>query len=357
MNIKTIGLYTLISIFCLINTSLATSLLSGIALTENDEGVVVIDVKSKTALEQAGIERGDIIQKIEGEQISTLEDYLELSEKIKTQNMNQVKIVFKRKDTVIEKTVKHYVAEITTYKGTSNDNANNNDYIEREIENINTLFSNNSITPAQHVESIAQNLIKHINSNPNFAFPQWYAVPRDILNKLDKIVFLLTSSQEINAWTDSKAVYIATGTFSFVNSDSELALVLAHELAHIIKHHHGKRVIGTFAATTMSSISNVFFSGLGDLVGYGSRFLLLKYDRGQELEADALALQIINKAGYDLDKAIAFHEKIDENMPAIKTFLSTHPSSKERVANLKQLASKIKHSQPILKSNRLQSNQ
>ena len=209
-------------------------------------------------------------------------------------------------------------------------------------KNANSVSSIGFTDPVRRIESIAQRVVKHLIAQPHFAFPKNYKITSEMLYKLETMPVLLSYTAEINAWTDGDVIYIASAMFDFAKSDSELAIILAHEMAHVIKNHKGIRIISSTTAAAMSTISDAFVAGLGNLVNLGSKLVLLKYDRHQENEADLLALQIINNAQYDMSDAIKIYERLDMNMPTIRNFLNSHPSSKQRVVNLKQLALKIK---------------
>ncbi len=72
--------------------------------------------------------------------------------------------------------------------------------------------------------------------------------------------------------------------------------------------------------------------GLGSQLG-----ILLPYSRKQELEADRIGLVIMALAGYDPRKAVEFWERMSKMSPnSIPEFLSTHPSHKRRVQEIKK---------------------
>jgi len=236
-------------------------------------------------------------------------------------------------------------ADLLPQRIASVDNENSASVVN--IVNVSNSSINGFSDPVKRIEFIAKRLVKHLMSQPGFVFPKNYAVTSAMLYKLETMPVILSYTGEINAWTDGNAIYIASAMFDFSKSDSELAIVLAHEMSHVIKNHKGVRVISATTVAAMSTISDAFISGLGNLVNLGSKLVLLKYDRHQENEADHLALQIINKAQYDMDEAIKIYERLDQDMPTMKNFLNSHPSSRERVVNLKRLATKIKQLQTL----------
>ena len=66
--------------------------------------------------------------------------------------------------------------------------------------------------------------------------------------------------------------------------------------------------------------------------------VLLPYSRKHEYEADKIGVYIMKLAGYDINAAPAFWEKMMAGGSGSKTdFLSTHPSDSKRIAALKEV--------------------
>jgi len=129
------------------------------------------------------------------------------------------------------------------------------------------------------------------------------------------VTIKVLDAEEVNAMA-------LPGGFFFVNSglilkadnESELAGVMAHELAHIAARH-GTRQASRGQIVNMASIPLIF---MGGWTGYGIRqaasilvpVTFLKFSRGFEREADLLGLQYLYKAGYDPTSFVDFFEKI-----------------------------------------------
>jgi predicted Zn-dependent protease len=144
-------------------------------------------------------------------------------------------------------------------------------------------------------------------------------------------------------------VGIYTGLFKYIHSDSDLATVISHEVAHALARHAGERLsqgtlaragglalgIGLAALGVGSGASQVAMQGygLGTTVG-----ILLPYSRVQESEADKIGLILMAKAGYDPKLALQFWEGFatsKEGKARMPQFLSTHPSDATRIQNIK----------------------
>lgn len=128
-------------------------------------------------------------------------------------------------------------------------------------------------------------------------------------------------------------VAVTAGLLRIVDSDAELAAVLAHEFAHHIARHiaraQTRTVLGALAGAVIGA-----YTGLGDLSGLGAQVGRLSYSKSDEREADYLAAYITARAGYDLDEAGGIWPKLvgsgDARVAA--GLLDTHPAGPERLA-------------------------
>jgi predicted Zn-dependent protease len=136
----------------------------------------------------------------------------------------------------------------------------------------------------------------------------------------------------VNAWTDGDAVWISRGMMRFLKSDDELALVLAHEMAHAYKGHIPYVRVRQVLEQALAMVTDMFAPGAGKaaivLVEAASR----KFDRDQEREADLFGLVWAHRAGFDISGAKDLWRRMAIEIPeSVETgFLSSHPSSAER---------------------------
>lgn len=136
-------------------------------------------------------------------------------------------------------------------------------------------------------------------------------------------------------------IIVFQGLIERLNSEEALAMVLAHEMAHI-RHRHPVRAMGRGLAVglLLSAVS----SSLGELAGNplsktGS-LSLLKYSRDQEREADEAAFKALGKRYGQLGGAhevFALFDTLHGNKARI-ALLQTHPLTEERRQNLLALA-------------------
>ncbi len=140
-------------------------------------------------------------------------------------------------------------------------------------------------------------------------------------------------------------VGIFSGIMPIAQTPTGLAVVMAHEIAHAVAWHGNERMsqalllqLGGMALSEALSkkpeqTQRLFLAafGLGAQVG-----VLLPYSRLHESEADELGLIFMAKAGYNPREAIDFWQRMaDAQGAAPPEFLSTHPSGRSRVENIR----------------------
>lgn len=134
--------------------------------------------------------------------------------------------------------------------------------------------------------------------------------------------FSVTPDAAVNAtsWADGR-VSVTAALLRFVQSDDELAAVLAHEMAHVELRHGQKRAVA--GAATLLAAAAVAWAAheLADASAWESGGLaagaiftlspavLLPGQRAHELEADLHSLVILRRTGYDPRGAVAFWER------------------------------------------------
>ena len=143
-------------------------------------------------------------------------------------------------------------------------------------------------------------------------------------------------------------IFVSRGVLVLVNSEDELAGILAHEIAHVEEHHASERnnlALATSPIRLSASLAGwatgLIIPGLGDaIVELGestSGLVLAPYSREQEREADRVGQSLTAKAGYqpqglvDLLDTMAKAEALDrENIPE-QSWFDSHPATAERV--------------------------
>ena len=124
-------------------------------------------------------------------------------------------------------------------------------------------------------------------------------------------------------------------------SDAELAAVLGHEISHALREHTRERVSRAYEqqiALAGHAVVTGIDAGAMDLANeVASVTFQLPHSREQEAEADVMGLELMARADYDPHAAVTLWKKMmaaDRSAPP--QFLSTHPSSENRIAELER---------------------
>jgi len=128
-------------------------------------------------------------------------------------------------------------------------------------------------------------------------------------------------------------------------TDDEVAMVMGHEIAHALREHARKQAGKNTATSVVARIAGAIGSAylgtdprLGDAVaGAAAKGLALSYSRDDETEADLVGMDLAARAGFDPRAGIALWQKmgaVNKNQPL--SFLSTHPSGKDRIEKMNQ---------------------
>lgn len=138
---------------------------------------------------------------------------------------------------------------------------------------------------------------------------------------------------------------VYTGIFKVATNQDQLAAVIAHEIGHVIAHHHDERITRQMGAQAGLGV-------LGALVGsqYGTgaaqttqqlggmavqTALLLPNNRTQESEADVVGQRLMAQAGFDPGQAVnLWQNMIRASSGSAPEWLSTHPDPQNRIAEL-----------------------
>lgn len=161
--------------------------------------------------------------------------------------------------------------------------------------------------------------------------------------------FFIVNSPEINAFAGPGGhIGVNTGLILTSSSESELAAVMAHELAHVRLHHlyrmmqHQSQMRIPMLASMLASIalglinptlgSGAMMASVGGLAQDS-----INFTRAKEKEADRIGIDMLIRAGFDPRAMAGFFKKMQQttrlyysaNVPAI---LRTHPLDDERIA-------------------------
>ena len=169
------------------------------------------------------------------------------------------------------------------------------------------------------------------------------------------VTIKVLDSEDVNAMAlPGGFFYVNSGLILKAESESELAGVMAHEIAHIAARH-GTRQATRGQLVNMATIPLIF---MGGWTGYGIRQAtsiavplgFLSFSRGFESEADMLGLQYLYKAGYDPTSFVDFFEKIqsdEKKKPGtMAKVFSSHPLTDDRIKNSQKNIQEILQAKP-----------
>ncbi len=202
-----------------------------------------------------------------------------------------------------------------------------------QIKQQTPLTKNKNIQ--QYVLCIANKIIPHVKQNPNPS--QW-----------EVVVF---EDNQANAFAlPGYKIGVYTGLLKYAKNQDQLAAVMGHEVAHVIAKHGNERVSNQMATQTGLDIAAVFpggeQGGSNELIlaglGLGAQYgVVLPFSRSHESEADLIGLTLIAKAGFNPEESVSLWQNMSQAGQAPPEFMSTHPSNKTRIKQLKKRIPKV----------------
>lgn len=160
--------------------------------------------------------------------------------------------------------------------------------------------------------------------------------------------FVLLQSSQVNAFCmPSGKIVFYEGILEYADTPDYIAVVMGHEMAHAIARHGNERMSQQLAMNFLGNVaSKVIGEQKGELaqslfdVGFGigaKAGVILPYSRKHEYEADKIGMYLMDIAGYDVNDAPLFWERMLNGKAAGESdFLSTHPSDAKRIAALRE---------------------
>ncbi len=174
----------------------------------------------------------------------------------------------------------------------------------------------------EYVNRVGQNLVRNSDSKVPFTI---------------KVV----DSDQVNAFAlPGGFFYVNSGLITSADSESELAGVMAHEIAHVTARHGTENAtkgqIANYAMLPLIFMGGALGYGLYQAAGFLIPLQFLHFSRKAETEADFLGLQYLYKTGYDPTSSVSFFEKIqslEKKKPGkLAKAFRTHPPTGDRIA-------------------------
>lgn len=212
----------------------------------------------------------------------------------------------------------------------------------------------------------AVNMVKRVGLKIQQATEKYYRA-NGMADQLEEFQweFNVVDDPTVNAFCmPGGKVVVYTGILPIAKDEDGLAVIMGHEVAHALAHHGNERMSQTLGlqgallaieaaiavgqgapADTAEAARNARTRGaIMQAAGAGAQVgVLLPFSRKHESEADEIGLYLMAIAGYNVDAASPFWERMNagggQRPPE---FLSTHPDPDRRSQNLRELAPKAK---------------
>jgi predicted Zn-dependent protease len=208
--------------------------------------------------------------------------------------------------------------------------------LAQEVERSSKLIDDPVVT--EYVNRVGQNLVRNSDAKVPFTI---------------KVI----DSDEVNAFAlPGGFFYVNSGLILRAQEESELAGVMAHEIAHVCARHGTKQATkgDLIQIASIPAMIMLPYGWAGYGIYQGMNFLIpmtfLKFSRDSEREADFLGLQYMYKAGYDPNSYVTFFERIqadEKRRPGtIGKAFSTHPPTQDRIENTQKEIARILPSRP-----------
>jgi predicted Zn-dependent protease len=193
--------------------------------------------------------------------------------------------------------------------------------VANEFEQTAKLIEDPVVTA--YVDRVGQDIVKHSDAK----------VPFHI-----KVV----DTDEVNAFAfPGGFFYVNKGLILEAENESEMAGVMAHEIAHVAARHATRRMTKG-QILQIAAIPALFVGGylaqvaIQNGLGLGINLELLGITRESEKEADQLGIQYLWNTGYDPNGFVSFFEKLqakEKTKPTkVAGFFRTHPFTEDRIA-------------------------
>ena len=175
--------------------------------------------------------------------------------------------------------------------------------------------------------------------------------------------YILIDNKKVkNAWCmPGGKIAIYTGMLDITKNTNGLAAVMGHEIAHAVAKHSVERASRGVLLNTGTQLIDIFSGGKlsqvnratgMNTVGLLSQIGIMNpFSRTQESEADYLGMIFSSLSGYDIRETKKLWERMKASKKGkeISEFMSTHPSSKNRINNLNKWVTEVIIKYPPIK--------
>lgn len=210
------------------------------------------------------------------------------------------------------------------------------EFTSRRVEDQVGIYTGEFL--ATYVDTIGRRLVANLGDTPYY------------------FKFRVIDQAEPNAFAAPGGyIYLSRGILALINTEDELAGILAHEISHVTLRHHARqtqasvlpgvltapgRAVGAVVGEDVGNIINAPISAAGEA-------WLSSYGRGQENEADLAAMQLVARAGYDPAALGRVLRNLERALTLLTgqqrkfSFFDSHPSTPGRIREIEQTASTL----------------
>ena len=174
---------------------------------------------------------------------------------------------------------------------------------------------------------------------------------------------LVDNDKVVNAWCmPGGKIAVYTGLLKITKNTDALSIVMGHEIAHAVARHSLERASQAMTINLGTTVADIFLGGAinrtRNTVGRNTGLdifqlgIMNPFGRKQETEADYLGLIFSSLAGYDIRESVKLWQRMSDKKKGKEppVFLSTHPSSKKRIENLKGWINEVIIKYPPIKA-------
>jgi len=168
-----------------------------------------------------------------------------------------------------------------------------------------------------------------------------------VANKYRRFAFETIQGAEPNAFAlPGGFVFVTQSLIELCRRDpNEIAFILGHEMAHILRGHAMNRIVSHSAVRIASRAAPTRGLFSGWLRRVGVQFLESAYSKDMESEADWLGVRLVTSAGYDPKGGVTLFQRLAELRSSdsrinLGSYFSSHPSFDVRIHNINHLLRK-----------------
>jgi predicted Zn-dependent protease len=180
--------------------------------------------------------------------------------------------------------------------------------------------------------------------------------------------FSVADYREINAFAlPGGPVWVHRGILQSATNESQVAGVMAHEIAHVSQRHAADQLTKAIMANWGLGVLGALLGNDGGAAaarlaaGFLADGLFLKFSRDDEREADRVGLQMLTRAGWDGRGMVELFEMLRREQKRdpgrVEMFFSTHPSPQDRIVRLQSDVTRARTGVSTVRSGRRDSPQ